>query len=313
MSFDKVIFYNAFHNGDIHLSRTLVDRIIKTFPNFKYYYSHKNNKDLLLDVNNLESISFLPNLNNKNYKMFFINDNVLYFNTWYAAGNNKFFNNYGISFDSLYYVFDFNLKGSFGKSLNDIEDNVENLFPKINFNKFKTTNVDNYLKNYSDVKKVFISNGDVLSGQAVNFNYSSIINTLVSNHKDVLFIASNNHKDLLLGENLALSENIIDKKDFDLNENAYLSTKCDLIFGRSSGTYTFAMNQDNMFDSNKTMISFSNIGSDDNKYWLSDSMRDKVHYKAKVLNYNCGPGDILRIMNENIIRVKKEKLKWQIH
>jgi hypothetical protein len=305
MNFKKVIFYNAYHNGDIHLSRTFVDKIMRANPTYEYKYAHKNKMNLLADVANLESIPYFAEI--KESALSYINDDTLYFNTWYGAGNRRFINEFGITFDCLYKVFDISLKDNFDMSLYDLDKDPSNFYPKIDFNKFYIADVDKYLNKYNHMKKVFISNGETLSGQAENFNYSIIINKLSEENKDVLFIASNRHDDLKLSDNLALSENIINKHSFDLNENAYLSTKCNLIFGRSSGTYTFAMIKDNMFDSNKTMISFSNIGTDDNKYWLSNNMKDVVNYKAKVLNYNCGSNEVYKIMNENIQKIKGEK------
>jgi hypothetical protein len=46
------------------------------------------------------------------------------------------------------------------------------------------------------------------------------------------------------------------------------------------------MTQDNMFENKKLMISFSNIGSNDGKYWLGPEMRKLIKYKSRVVNYN---------------------------
>ena len=45
-----------------------------------------------------------------------------------------------------------------------------------------------------------------------------------------------------------MTRDIIKKKGVDLNENSYLAINCNLIVGRFSGTYTFAMTKESYFD-----------------------------------------------------------------
>jgi len=52
----ELIFYNNYHNGDIHLSRNFVKDIIKKTNYDKYSYIHNNSSTILKDINNLTYI-----------------------------------------------------------------------------------------------------------------------------------------------------------------------------------------------------------------------------------------------------------------
>lgn len=47
----KLVFYNHFHNGDIHVSRSFVNFIVSKLKSkeIEFSYVHKNSKDLLSD------------------------------------------------------------------------------------------------------------------------------------------------------------------------------------------------------------------------------------------------------------------------
>ena len=69
-------------------------------------------------------------------------------------------------------------------------------------------------------------------------------------------------------ENTFYTRDIINYDGCDLNENSYLSTKCDIIIGRASGPHAFAGVYDNFMDENKIIYSITR-----NKYegiWFSE-------------------------------------------
>ena len=68
------------------------------------------------------------------------------------------------------------------------------------------------------------------SGQAINFDFSIIINTLANIFKEYNFICTTNN---FIGQtdNIFFTDNIIKKNNDDLNEIAYLSKYCDVIIG----------------------------------------------------------------------------------
>lgn len=295
----KIVFYNHFHLGDIHLSRSLVSKIVQHFPEHTFVYSHKNHPEVLKDITNLgfdrDLVQSCPT-----EPLFFKKDDVLYWNTWYAADTFRFMNRFGISFDCLYAAFDEVLKSNFETSLADISDNPLDFYPGFSdWSKFDLVNTDSWIACHPE-RKVFISNGNVLSGQASNFSFAPIINLLSSSYPQLCFIISNKDPSIKSQENVFYSQDIIGKSGFDLNENAYLTTKSNLVVGRSSGSFTFAMNRNNFFEVGQNFLSFSNL-SYHRQFWLNDLFDQKLIYKSKIFNQHLSnPEVIFKIIQENL-------------
>ena len=110
-----------------------------------------------------------------------------------------------------------------------------------------------YRKNFNKI--ILISTGDVLSGQALNFDFAPIINNLSENFKNILFLTTS--KMLDNKDNLIQTGDITEVLP-DLLEISYISKFCDIIVGRASGPYCFTQTYENMIDKNKTFISFCN-------------------------------------------------------
>jgi hypothetical protein len=242
----RVVFFNFFHNGDLHVSRSFVKAIAEKY---NCEYVHSCSSDLLSDLN----VKYSSNLYNlKQNTPSYIDNNIYFINTWYS-GNRELFLNFGVTFDTLYQSF---------SKLNILDlSNPKDFFPSIDFEKFYINKAKEWIGQQRN-KKVFISNGNVLSGQSENFDFSPIINHLCSNNPNITFIISNKEQGINKYNNLFYSQDIIQKSGNDLNENAYLSTFCDVIVGRYSGAYTFAMNKDNYFDKSKKFLAFVNPSID---------------------------------------------------
>lgn len=295
----NIVFYNNFHLGDIHLSRSLVKRISSFFKNeHNFFYAHKNHKDLLKDIQFVTYLSGVINICPIEPSSF-IKNHELYFNTWYAANKFEYMNKYGLSFDCLYHLFDDVCQKELNIKLSEISSNILDFFPDIDFYYFEKSKIDQWCID-NPQRKVFISNGAVLSGQASNFSMAPVINSLATNYPDILFIITNHDGTLNNLSNIIESKKIIHKNDFDLNENAYLSTKCNLIVGRSSGAFTFAFNKTNLFGVGQTFISFSNLNYN-KKFWLGDSFADHLEYKSKIISHNTSNiNEVYRIIQENL-------------
>jgi len=302
----RVIFFNHFNNGDIHVSRSFIKHIIpkikSIYPGIELIYSHKN-PNLLIDIDGLKyDPSLYKVVKNEHVGVYKIGETI-YFNTWYAQQHHKFMNVYGLTLDCLYAAFNSNCIEMFGFSLEDISVDPNKFFPAIDYSKFDITNINTWLKLINNQKKIFVSNGGVLSGQSENFNLSMIIDELAKNHLDKIFILTNACS--ITSPNIIFSSNIINKTGCDLNENGYLSTFCDLIIGRGSGTFTFAMDNKNFLKRSVDILCFSgltNLPSDD--FWLSSMLKDKIKYSAKIENYNNYDVNFIR----SIIEEKLAKL-----
>ena len=48
----KILFYNDWHNGDIHMSREYVKDLMSVLGQNEYFYYHTNNNSILSDIDN---------------------------------------------------------------------------------------------------------------------------------------------------------------------------------------------------------------------------------------------------------------------
>lgn len=243
----KLIFYNYFHNGDIHISREFVKDIINKINPISKEYHHHNSKKLLFDIDiEILDTFIVDDVKLDNSKLFYETDSNLYVNTWFHL--NYGYKYYGCSIEALYFNFTEIYKG-LGIEL----EKIDFYLPKINFDKFDMKNIDDFFLNHKFNKYVYISNGPVLSNQSDKMDLNIFIEILSKRYPDCLFILSENTN--LKGENIMLSSEIIGSNGReDLVENSYLTTKCDIIVGRNSGPSTFSMITDNILTEKKQDI-----------------------------------------------------------
>lgn len=282
---ENIIFYNPCRNGDIHISRNFVKYLCDALGKnkYNYIYSHKNCKNLLQDIDYLK-------YDNQLFSKISVGDflkkekNNIYINTWYAARNRQYINKYKITFDCLYFLFK-DIFSFFNLKIEKSVPNLFNLFPSIDYNKYDTLNIKNFFDNNQN-KPILICNGAVHSNQSYNLNLNSVVLELATQFKNKNFILTNNFEiDKSIYPNVYFTSDIINKKTgSDLNEISYLSLKCDLIIGKASGPFTFAMVQENLNNTNKKMISFSRLYmADSNSFFLHDWGKKNIKYKAQII------------------------------
>lgn len=294
---NTIIFFNWFHNGDIHVSRTFVKEIVQKVSqnNISCHYMHRSGAKLLQDIDKLK---FYPNTNIglNEHIISHQQNNVLFLNTWYAAGNRKYYNTYGLSYNCLYHLFEEHVTKYLNFSLKDVSINPEYFYPDIDFSKYEINNVSNWLNTCNNCKKVLICNGLSLSGQSTNFNMDNIIYNLCNTYHGILFITTN--PTTIKRENLFYSKDLIKANGNDLNENAYLSTKCDIIIGRLSGAHTFSYNKENMFLNNKIFICLGNSEIESRWYSQNDFT---LNYTSKIYHSSSIDTNEISNMCKNII------------
>jgi hypothetical protein len=299
---NEIVFVNHFHNGDLHISREFIRKIKAKFPQYSYGYANKHNsyvlKDLGLNHYDSRTINFGSEFNGHIQI-----GNKLYLNTWYGSCKGKFNCACGIAFDALYCLFDHYLKTFFNSSIRELDPDPTKFFPTIDFSHYAIDNA----KKYMDVagskwaKRIFFSNGAVLSGQAPNVSLAPMINQMAEKYQTDLFIYTNEDNSITPRHNVVCTKSIINKQlPCDLNENSYIAERSDIIIGKSSGAYTFAMTQNNLFKLNKLMVSFSSIGKADNTYWLGPEMSKHIKYNSRIVNYP------IYVTNECIDTLEKE-------
>jgi hypothetical protein len=282
----KVIFFNHFHNGDVHVSRGFIRQIMAKMPGVSFEYSHRNPSNLLADI---PGLVYNPNsinqVGNEHISLNRTGDTV-YFNTWYAQQRHKHMNKYGITFDSLYAGIDENCQNALGFSLSNISRDPKVFFPTIDYSRFQIVAAQEWVNSHLE-KKIIVENGQAMSGQAHNFDMTTAAVNIARNHMDKIFIFTN-HASMRLPDNCIYSDNIIKKQQrSDLNEISFLSTHCDMVIGRASGVFSFCLTQQNLFERKMKYLCFSNlVPTRSGKFWLGTNFQDTISYSSTILTSN---------------------------
>jgi hypothetical protein len=290
----KVVFFNFYHNGDLHVCRNLVKEISRLCVEkgiiCEYYFEAPAG---LMD--DIENVSFTSEKYDLAYnKPSYVRDDILFFNTWYA-GNPAVYMEYKCSFDTLFRSFSENCK-LLEIDLSKLD--ILELFPSINYNKFYICKAERWLEEHNR-KRVFISNGEPISAQSVNYPMCHVINGLSGIHPNIDFLISNEENGILLRDNVFMTRDIIQKQGADLNENSYLASACPIIAGRYSGTYTFAMTKENYFDNPKTFVAI--VYSHMNPIW---TYQFTPAPKAKIVSCNnFDDNAIFGAINKEILEI----------
>lgn len=302
--YKRVVFFNYYHNGDIHVSRGLVRHVMNKVrqlnPSVEFAYGHNNSPDLLSDIDGLSFDPLALSIIRNDHAGILPAGDTLYFNTWYAQQQFRYMNRYAITMDSLYSAFDDGCRSIWGFSLEDISQNPADFFPTIDYNRFYIEHARNWINNHPG-KKIFVSNGAALSDQAHYFSLTNIIDTVSKNHPDKIFILSNNdgHPG---SQNIIHSSDIIKKGSNDLNENSYIASQCDVIIGKASGAFSFSITKENCFHKNIKFLAFCNLTTPhSNKFWLGDRLRDKVNYTSQfIVSNESDVNQIANIIDSNL-------------
>lgn len=281
----KIVFFNWFRNGDIHVSRSFVTLIIKLAKERNigctFEYLHKNPNELLEDIKDIKT-KFLNEADSialPHGSPAFSLDGTLFVNTWYVADSGKYLKEHGLTFDCLYFLFDDVLTKYFDVQIKDIEPNVENLFPVINpENMADIQDMDIAMNKYDNKKKILICNSPALSGHSTNID---LINPTLDWAKQNLenFVVFNT--DHITSETINITS--ITTKQKNLLQIGYLAKYFDIIIGRASGPSTYCITKQTLFEQREKQI-FSFVSLADlfvsKKFWLGKNFSEKINYKA---------------------------------
>jgi hypothetical protein len=103
---------------------------------------------------------------------------------------------------------------------------------------------------------MLISNGEVQSAQAENFDFTPLVEQISKDYPNKAFILTSLSP--LRAPNIFYTSEFIKTVDgIDLNEIGYLSTFCRVIVGRNSSPYVFCLLRQNMLDASKAFVAFN--------------------------------------------------------
>jgi hypothetical protein len=285
MDYKNIIFYNNYHNGDLHNSRGLITNLKNNLGNDKnYFYYHTKSLEIFKDIKNVISQNKAVPSSELILKM----DDSLFINTHIGT----VFEGYQFCYKGCNALGNKDMLNCLYKQLNlNLEETEEwNLVAEIDYTPFYTTNVDQFFKN-NENKSILICNGMVLSGQSNNFLFDDIIFNLSNQYKNYNFIvtAPIKHKN----PNIFNTQDIIQKVDCDLNEIAYLSQYCSCVVGRASGPFMFCQTKTTLDDPNKTFICINS--------YECDAYFSVLGKAKKVWSDNYEEKNIEKLISESIL------------
>lgn len=266
MVVDQIVFFNHYHNGDLFHSKPFISNLMYQLNGLKFSYYHSKDVRVLADLDipqfdinrldlNPKSQLVYGNMNGKS---------TLFINTWIGA----YFDLLGDGQCSLRFTY------RMWKHIHDAANNtfglkiqtydIEEYWPVIDYRKYYTSNIDDFVTLYKDKKLILVCNGPGQSGQcSFNTEMAPEVVELAQKYPDKIFITTSRVDSFM--NNIYHTGNIT-RVIPDLNEISYLSQFCDIIIGRSSGPFCFSTTKKNINDASKTFFCFGDNEKDSYPY-----------------------------------------------
>lgn len=259
----NICFFNHWHNGDVFAGKGWMQDIQRQYPNLNYAYSHINNAKVMgdLPMEHFHCDDLPEGLADR--QRIADSDDELYVNTWIGS--------YGwdvmpqgqdhanwLSLHGMFKMIAQELNTLNGMNLN-IGDDPLNYVASSDWTKFDIAGADAFVSKHLDRRLHLICNGVVRSTQSNLGTMDATIETLAQRYPRDVFVCTAKFDTAL--ENIAFTDDIFGLGN-DINEIAYLSTKCATIVGKNSGPYMFAHVRENIFNENKAFVSLSHRASD---------------------------------------------------
>jgi len=266
-----IYFYNNFHNGDIHYSRTFVKDIMNKLGDNDYCYLHNCDPSILKDIKKLKHNNSFISFDNwnlisdypiKHNSQIIRTDDNFFINTWVGQKDMSYIHTDKDISCSLYAHYNL-YKDIYNELSIPIED-IEYYIPEIDFNNINKSSIDKFISNNKYEKIILIAN-NIPRTVRMDLDLNLLADKLSIDYPNVLIALTN--KTELKRSNVLFIGDLISEPN--LNEISYFSKFCNIIVGFPSGPYVFTMIKDNLFEINKTFIT------------ISDNIYDSYYFESK--------------------------------
>ena len=276
-----VCFYNHWHNGDCFAVKGWIQSIMKQYPDIAYVYAHPNNQKILADGPEYLHVSNLPAGVSTHERVVEVGG-VVFINTWCGAYGSQTFRPGEIHANWLSLHKQSKLMASYINAANGTDisfsDNVLEYVAETDWDYYDVSAADEFVSLHPENLHL-ICNGLVRSTQSNIGDMKSVIEELAARRPRDSFICTSQFETNC--SNIYFTNDIFNL-DGDINEIAYLSTKCKTIVGKNSGPFMFAHVKDNINDPSKSFVSLSHRYSDS---YVCDVEGIACHY------YHCSSDD----------------------
>ena len=274
----NICFYNHWHNGDVFAGKAFVRMLQQACPDFHYMYALAGDpyiiKDLNCDCGHVNQLP--PQITDR--IMGAVDQGTLFINTWIGVYMHQVAlpgEHHG-NYPSLYRMWA-HIYSAISEILQvgiRMPDNVWCSVSTTDWSAYNCAPADQFVHTHATDKKLLFCNGAVRSGQSAWGDLQDVTHALAQAHEDWQIICT--HKFDTQLPNIHFTSDLF-QQPCDINEIAYLSTKCDFIWGKNSGPYMFCHVTDNLFNPKKVFFSCSDRASDSYVHGCGDLNCDYYH------------------------------------
>ena len=286
----KICFYNHWHNGDVFSGKGyMLDIMQQLGPRYEFSHAQLNSTKSMCDLpcEHIHTDQLPPQVT---AHMRYIDVNgTFYINTWVGAYGNAVIpqGEHHANWPSLLTmwthimeVIQLNLAPELSGPDDQGQVDISRYIPSTDWTPYDTGPAVEFLSGKNRV--ALFCNGLVRSTQSHIGLMEDVLEQLCADYKDIAFVCTSKFDNTFNAPNLYFTDDIFaNVQEGDINEIAFLSTKCELIVGKNSGPFMFAHLKENVFDPNKTFFSLSHRPSDSYAHNVSGLPCRYYHYSEE--------------------------------
>lgn len=261
-----ICFYNHWHNGDVFSGRGYIRHIMNQYPGFDYRFAVNTHPKVLADLRApVMHVNQLPPEVTYQQQGLIMADHV-FVNTWVGVYLHQVFpageHANWCSLNHMWRLIAEQLNKNLHININISNDPLMGV-PDPDWSVYNTQAADHFVNKHEGKFLILCCNGDVRSRQSNWQSMQHVIEPLATQHADHLWICTQKFR--TQHNNIMFTDDIFGL-DNDINEIAYLSTKCDMIIGKNSGPYMFCHVSTNIQNPHKIFLSLSHRPTDSYAY-----------------------------------------------
>lgn len=283
-----ICFFNHWHNGDVFSGKGYMQDIIRQLPNMKFQHAQLNNLKSMRDLK-CEHIHVdqLPREVHSQVRYIDLNG-VMYINTWVGCYGNAVIpvGEQHANWRSLFVMWkhimemlqitmapELKVPGAYGQT------DLVQYIPETDWSCYDIQPALKFLGQHN--RLALFCNGLVRSTQSHIGLMEDAIQELCHNFPDISFVCTSKFEHANV-PNLYFTDDIFaGVQGGDINEIAYLSTRCEMIVGKNSGPFMFTHVKENILDPNKAFFSLSHRPSDSYTFELYGLPCRYYHYSEE--------------------------------